>query len=125
MKNLLNVAGPYIDKEIFNVCATIVVIGLVMAFTLALVRYIMDHRLKNKIIDKGITNKMDLPFFQSNATEQSNASIRWMLLLAGVGIGFAIIHYTLPLGFHSLAIMALCIAGSFLANYFFLKKTGH
>lgn len=118
-----NGSSTYIDKEIFNVCASIVVIGLLMVFTLAMVQRILDNRLKNKIVDKGMPENTGLPFFKANPAEHREASIKLMLIFAGLGVAFTLIHYTLPLGFHSLAIMAFCIAASFLGYYFFLKKS--
>jgi hypothetical protein len=58
---------------------------------------------------------------QTNPNENRNVNIKWFAVLTGLGAGLTIIYYTLPFGIHSLAIMAFCIAASFLAYFFFLK----
>lgn len=121
--NAQNINSPAIDKEIFNVCATIFVLGLFMIFILVILKRIMEHRLKNKIIEKGIPENIVSSILQTNPKEDRNANIKWFAILAGLGAGLTIIYYTLPLGIHSLAIMAFCIAASFLGYFFFLKRS--
>ncbi|MEP6948722.1 MAG: hypothetical protein ABI863_05590 [Ginsengibacter sp.] len=118
-----NINTPTIDKDIFNVCATIFVVGLLMIFILAILKRIMDYRIKNKIIEKGIPENVASSILQTNSKENSNINIRWFAILIGLGAGLTIIYYTLPLGIYSLAIMAFCIAASFLGYYFFLKQS--
>ena len=82
----------------------------------------MDYRLKNKIIDKGISEELASSLLHVDPNESKNINIKWFAILAGIGTALTIIYYTLPLGIHSLAIMAFCIAASFLGYYFFLRK---
>lgn len=112
-----------IDKEIFNICASIFTVGLFMIFILAIVKRVMDHRLKNKIVEKGIPENIIASILKTNPKEDININMKWFAILAGLGTGLTIIYYTLPLGIHSLAIMTFCIAASFLAYYVFLKKS--
>jgi hypothetical protein len=109
-------------EDVFNTIASIAVVALLMAFILVIMKRVMDNRLKNKIIEKGIPDFVTLPLFQSTAPDQRSVTIKWALLLAGLGAAFTIIHYTLPLGIHSLAILAFCLSASFLCYYLFLKK---
>jgi hypothetical protein len=113
----------YIDKEIFNVCATIFVIGIGMLLLLAILKRILDFRLKNKIVERGIDQHIASSILQTNPGEDRNINIKWFAILAGLGSGLTIIHYTLPLGIHSLAIMAFSLAVSFLGYFLFLKRT--
>ncbi|HJV18706.1 MAG TPA: hypothetical protein VJ552_02400 [Sediminibacterium sp.] len=112
-----------VDKEIFNICATIFVVGLLMIFILVIMKRNMDYRLKNKIIEKGIPENVASSIMQTNPKEDRNGNIKWFAILAGLGLALTIIDYTLPLGIHSLAIMAFCIAGSFLGYFFFLRHS--
>lgn len=121
--NAQNINTPTIDKEIFNVCATIFVVGLFMIFILVILKRIMDYRLKNKIVEKGIPENIASSILQTNPKEDRNINIKWFAILTGLGAGLNIIYYTLPLGIHSLAIMAFCIAASFLGYFFFLKQS--
>lgn len=107
--------------EIFRVCSTIFVVALFMIFILVILKRIMDYRLKNKIVEKGVSENVASSILQTNPTEDRNINIKWFAILAGLGAGLTIIYYTLPLGIHSLAIMAFCLAASFLGYFFFLK----
>ena len=121
--NAQSESRPGIDKEIFNVCATIFVVGLFMIFILVIIKRSMDYRLKNKIVEKGIPENVASSILQTNPKEDRNINIKWFSLLTGLGAALTIIYYTLPLGVHSLAIMAFCIAASFLGYFFFLKQS--
>ncbi len=114
---------PGIDMDIFNVCATIFVVGLFMIFILVILKRSMDYRLKNKIVEKGIPENIASSILQTNPKEDRNINIKWFSLLTGLGVALTIIYYTLPLGIHSLAIMAFSIAASFLGYFFFLKQS--
>lgn len=114
---------PNIDRETFNVCASIFTVALFMIFILAILKRVMDYRLKNKIAEKGIPENVAASILQTNPKADRNINIKWFAILTGLGAGLTIIYYTLPLGIHSLAIMALCIAASFLGYFFFLKQS--
>jgi hypothetical protein len=113
----------YIDHEVFRTCAVIFVVILFMAFFLAIIKWILEHRLKNKIIDKGVSENLVASVLQTTTKQDGNANIKWFAILAGIGAGLTIVNYTLPLGIHSLAIMFFSTAASFLGYYFFVKKT--
>lgn len=121
--NAQNINNSTIDKEIFNVCATIFVVGLFMIFILVIIKRVMDYRLKNKIVEKGIPEDVISSILRTNPKEDRNINIKWFAILTGLGAGLTIIYYTIPLGIHSLAIMAFCIAASFLSYFFFLKQS--
>jgi hypothetical protein len=111
------------DRQTFEVCATIFVVGLFMIFILTIMKRILDHRLKNKILERGITDSVALSILQTNPNENRNINIKWFAILTGLGAGLTIVDFTRPLGIHSLAIMTFCIAASFLGYYYFLRKS--
>jgi len=111
------------DRKIFEICATIFVVGLFMIFILTIMKRILDHRLKNKILERGITDSVALSILQTNPNENRNINIKWFAILTGLGAGLTIVDFTRPLGIHSLAIMTFCIAASFLGYYYFLRKS--
>jgi hypothetical protein len=83
---------------------------------------IFEHRLKNKIVDKGISENIAHSILETKATEDNKyANVKWFAILAGIGLGLTGVNYTQPLGFHSLAIMAFSISLSFLGYYFFIR----
>jgi len=118
-----NAGNSGIDGETFKICATIIVVGLFMIFILTIMKRILDHRLKNKILERGITDSVALSILQTNPNENRNINIKWFAILAGLGAGLTLVNFTLPLGIHSLAIMTFCIAASFLGYFFFLKQS--
>jgi hypothetical protein len=121
--NAQDFGTPGIDHEVFNICATIFVIGLFMLFILTIMKRIVDFRLKSKIVEKGIPENIVSSILQANPKEDRNINIKWFAILTGLGAAFAIIKFTLPLGIHSLAIMAFCIAASFLGYFLFIRSS--
>ncbi|MBZ5856808.1 hypothetical protein [Flavihumibacter profundi] len=113
----------YRAMEIFRICAMIFIVGLFMVFIIAIMKRIMDHRIRNKIVDKGIPENIASSILQSSPKEDGNVNIKWFSILAGIGAALTIIYYTQPLGIHSLAIMAFCLSASFLGYYFFTRST--
>jgi hypothetical protein len=111
--------------EVFRVIATIFVVALFMLFILTIMKRIFEYRLKNKIVDKGIPENVASSILQTKSGEERHINIKWFALLAGIGAGLTIIYYTLPLGIHSLAIMAFSISLSFLGYFFYLKQSGN
>ena len=112
------------NMDIFEICAAIFVTGMVMFFIMIVMKKIFEHRLKNKIVDKGISEAVAQSLLENKSTgENKNANIKWFAILAGIGIGLIGVNYTQPLGFHSLAMMAFSISLSFLGYYFFTKNT--
>lgn len=118
---------PYVimnyNRDIFQICSTIFVVGMFMYFIIVVMNKIFEHRLKNKIVDKGITETVAQSILQTKSAEESKtANIKWFSILAGIGIGLTGVNYTQPLGFHSLAIMAFSISLSFLGYYLFIRN---
>jgi hypothetical protein len=122
--NAQDTASDYNSMAVFNVIATIFVVGLFMLFILTIMKRIMDFRLKNKIVDKGIPENIISSVLQPELMEGGNINVKWFAILASLGVALTIINFTQPLGIHSLAIMAFCIAAGFLGYFFFLKYSG-
>jgi hypothetical protein len=111
------------NEEIFQIAAMIFVVGMVMYFIINVMKRIFEHRLKNKIVDKGISENIAQSILETKATGDSkHANIKYFAILAGIGIGLTGVNYTQPLGFHSLAIIAFSISLSFLGYYFFIRN---
>lgn len=110
------------NQNIFETCAVIFVVGMFMFFIMAVMKKIFEHRLKNKIVDKGISENIATSILQTNTSENKYVNIKWFAILAGIGLGLTGVNYTQPLGFHSLAIMAFSISLSFLGYYFFTRN---
>jgi hypothetical protein len=107
---------------ILEILGTIALVAIVMFFILEMIKFLMNYRLKNKIIDKGVSEELASSLLRVDPNERKNINIRWFAIFAGIGTALTIIYHTLPLGIHSLAIMAFCISASFLGYYFFLRR---
>ena len=110
------------DEEIFQIAAAIFVVGMFMYFIINIIKRIFEHRLKNKIVDKGISENIAQSILETKTGESKYANIKYFAILAGIGIGLTGVNYTQPLGFHSLAIMAFSISLSFLGYYLFIRN---
>jgi hypothetical protein len=112
-----------IDDEVFRISASIFVLSLFMIFILTILKRFFEYRLKNKIVDKGISENIASSILRTNVTDDRHINIKWFAILAGIGAGLTIINYTQPLGIHSLAIMAFSISLSFLGYYIFTRQS--
>jgi hypothetical protein len=111
------------SSQLISIPAMIFVLYLVGAFILHIIRITLDHRLRSKLVDKGVTDKVAGQFLQPASRDLRSQALKWCLMLTGTGIGLTAVYYTLPLDIHSLAIMAFSIALSYLAYFLYLKYT--
>ena len=111
--------------EVFRGLVAIFVVGMFMYFIINIIKRIFEHRLKNKIVDKGISENIAQSILATQSPEENKYSnVKWFAILAGIGLGLTGVNYTQPLGFHSLAIMAFSISLSFLGYYLFTRNVG-
>ena len=111
--------------EVFRGVAAIFVVGMFMYFIINIMKRIFEHRLKNKIVDKGISENIAQSILATQSPDENKYSnVKWFAILAGMGLGLMVVNYTQPLGFHSLAIMAFSISLSFLGYYLFTRNVG-
>lgn len=115
--------GRFIPNEYFRIAATVVVLYLVISFILAITRSILDFRLKSKMVDRGVSEKVAEQFLQPQNRDAKAQAMKAFLILAGLGLGLSIINLTTPIGIHSFAIITFTISLSFLAYFFFIRKT--
>ena len=112
------------DENISRSMVAILIIYLAGVFTLAMIKAIQDYRLKFKMMEKGVSERVIEQFLQpATRKDAKQQSFKWFLVLAAIGLGLTIVNYTLPLGIHSIAIMAFSISLSFLGYYFFIRKS--
>lgn len=103
--------------------AILTVLSLIIFFILTFLQRILDHRLKNRIIDKGISDVLATNLLKTNPQDNKLTALKWFCLLGAAGAGLLIVYYTMPLDIHSLAIMAFSISIGFLGYYFFLRES--
>lgn len=112
-----------LDKDIQVLIGMLIGIALLSFTILSVIRRWMDYRLKNKLIDNGLSESVIHSILQDGEIRNKNSNIKWFAILAGLGTALTIINYTLPLGIHSIAIMTFSVSLSFLLYFFYLKYT--
>ena len=121
-----NAPGPIIDagfmRELINISGVLVGMFLVGSFFLNIIRYFLDGKLKNKLIDKGTTENVVSQLLQPLKKDNKLEPFKWFAILAGIGTGLLLINFTQPMGIHSLAIMSFSLAASFLGYYFYSRR---
>lgn len=112
----------YIEPEMMRICAMLIFVALLMYFVLTILKRVFEYRLKNKIVEKGVSENISSSILETKTAEDKNINVKWFAILAGLGTGLAIVNYTQPLGLHSLATMCATTSLSFLGYYIFLRK---
>jgi hypothetical protein len=115
--------GQLMDREMMRVVAVLTVMVLIIVFILTFLRYILESRLKHRIIDKGITENLATSILQNTKKDDKLQTIKWACLLASTGAGLMAVYYTLPMDVHSFAIMAFSTSIGYMGYYFFLKQS--
>ncbi len=92
-----------------------------MNFILTILRTFLDHKLKNKMLEKGISETLVASILQKDSKSAKDLSMKWVLVLISTGMGLFVTNYYLPLGLHSIGIMAISIAIGFLLNTIYLS----
>jgi len=105
--------------ELMRSTVAIIVLYIISAFLLALIRIILNHRLKNKMLEKGVPVEV-IANMLPRKNEQIIA-IKWVSVLIAISVGFLIISF-LPPGIHSIIIMTVCVALGFLGFYLWAKR---
>lgn len=115
--------GKSLSRQFFEIPATGMAFCLMGIFILTIIRWFLDFRFKSKLINKEVPEGIMRQLLQSDKTDSKTQAMKWFLILAGIAVGLTLISLTLPVGVHSLAIMAFSIAFSFLGYYFFMKRS--
>ncbi len=100
----------------------IIAITLVVMLIIQVTKYVLDHKLKNKIIDRTISEQLANSILQKSVTDKKDDSIKWSILLLCLSGGLTVAYHTMPLHIHSIAIMAFSAGLSYLVYFFYLQK---
>ncbi|WP_143166649.1 hypothetical protein [Pedobacter caeni] len=101
---------------------SLIIIGLLVFFTISILKYILEHRLKNKIIERGISEQLSASILEKNGKNKYDEAMKLAILLCSIGVGLILTYCTMPLHIHSLAIMAFSIGAGYLGYFFYLKN---
>jgi len=115
--------GTSFTRQLFEIPATLFAAWLVITFFISLVRIILDHRLKLKMIEKEVSDKVAEQILQPTKNDTKSQAFKWFLILAGMGVGLGLVSVTTPFGIHSIAIIVCCLSLSFLGYFSYLKRS--
>lgn len=96
--------------------------GVLAYMLITAIRYFLNYRIKNKLIDRGMAEHLTSLLAAKDAEERKNDALKYAILFVGTGAGLLLAYFTAPLNLHSLAIMVLSIGLSYLLYYLLLKK---
>lgn len=122
MKTLFITNSTYIDPDVYKIIVIIFLIVIFLSFIMTVLKNILDHKLKNKMLDKGISEEVINSMLQSDAQSTKHISVKWFLVLIATGVGLFISSLFLPLGIHSIGIMAISISIAFLLHSLYLNR---
>lgn len=111
---------PLSSEPIGEIILPMLFIGFLIFMLVVGVKYFLDFRLKNKMIDKGMSEQLSAYLFNKN--DQNSDVIKLAILFCGIGTGLILTHLTSPINIHSLAIMAFSIGLSYFAYFFYLRR---
>ena len=98
-----------------------ILLALAIGFLLVIIRLLLDHKIKNRIIEKGLSEETAKAILSSSANALKEAVLKWFLVFAGIAAGLFIVAAVRTDEVTSLAIITACIAASF-GSYYLLKK---
>ena len=110
------------EEPIGHVLLPILFIAFLAVMLVTLIKYFLDFRLKNKLIDRGMAEQLASHLAGKNPKEKQHDTIKLALLFFGVGLGLTVTYFTSPVDIHSIAIMAFCIGLSYLVYFLYLRS---
>jgi hypothetical protein len=116
------IAHSVINNSFIESLMPLFAITLVVILVTQVTRYILEHKLKNKIIDRSISEQLASSILEKSVADKKDDSIKWAFLLLGLSGGLIATYYSMPLHIHSLAIMAFSLGLSYLVYYFYLRR---
>ncbi|MEL6811115.1 MAG: DUF6249 domain-containing protein [Bacteroidota bacterium] len=122
MKALVFINETPIDPDVYKASVIIFMIILIVSILVSVLKYVLDHKLKNKMLEKEISEELVTSILQKDSQSAKHHSVKWFLVLMATGIGLFITHFYLPLGIHSVGIMAISIAIGFLIHSIYLNR---
>ena len=107
--------------ELLKSVAILLLFAIIATFFLNLIRMILDYRLKNKMLDKGVSENLASQFLKTGNSK--NEVIKWFAILCGIGVGLVLVALFPPFGIHSLIIIVFSLAASFLGYHFYANRS--
>ncbi|HMP32359.1 MAG TPA: hypothetical protein PKD85_22315 [Saprospiraceae bacterium] len=110
------------SEPIGGILFPIIFISFLIFMVITLVKYFLDFRLKNKLIERGMGEQLSDYVLDKNIQNNPKEILKWAILFSGIGLGLLVTYFTAPIDIHSLAIMALSIGLSYFVYFIYLRR---
>ena len=120
--NKSNLVESAPTEPIAGIILPILFIAFLVFMLITLIKYFLEFRLKNKLIERGMSEQLSAYLSDKNEKERQQEAIKLAILFCGIGAGLALIYLTGPIDIHSFAIMAFSLGISYLAYFFYLRR---
>lgn len=110
-------------EPIAGIILPILFISFLVFMLITLIKHFLEFRLKNKLIERGMSDQLSVYLSKNNDQEKQNEVIKLAILFCGIGTGLTMTYLTTPINIHSLAIMAFSLGLSYLAYFFYLQRS--
>ena len=116
-----------IPDKVFEFGIPVLLILLVFNSMTAIFRIRSESRLKEKAIDKGISEPTLVTLFSEDRSMLKYSYLKWFLVLAAIGISLMYIHFLaqfgkMSSGYLSLGVISLLVSVAFLIYYRIIRK---
>lgn len=118
-----NAVAPLASEPMVGIIFPILFMAFLVFMLAMLMKYFLDYRLKNKLIDRGMSEPLTAYLVDNNDREKQNEVMKLAILFCGIGMGLLLTYLTAPIHIHSLAIMAFSLGLSYLAYFFYLRRS--
>jgi len=121
-ENTVNTGASTTIGPIGEIILPMLFIAFLIFMLTRLVKYFLEFRIKNKLIERGMSEQLSAYLLDNNEHEKRNDAVKWAILLCGIGVGLTATYLTAPIDIHSLAIMAFSLGLSYWVYFLYLKK---
>lgn len=116
-----------IPDKVFEIGAPLILLFLIVNSIISIFRIKSEARLKEKALDKGISEATLIELFREDKVMMRNNYLKWFLVLAALGISMIYIHMLdqyvrMKSGYLALGIITLFVSIAFLIYYRIIRK---
>jgi len=112
---IASIHETHIDSDVYRAVVVVFIILVFMKFILIVVQKFLDHRLKNEMIKKGISDDIASTLLHQHPKDTQEDGLKWVMLLLTSAVGIFIVNQTQPLGLHSISIMLASVGVGYMA----------
>jgi len=113
--------GMYIPDVFVRTIVVIIVFYVITSFLLALIRMLLNHRLKNKMVNLEYS-AVQIEAVLNCSNESRNYAVKWIMLLLSATVGL-ILMSQFRFGWLSLALLTFCLSIGYGLYFRYLKKS--